>query len=76
MSSISDFTGLTVNLEGNLVVLGRYISDLGIEKAVMFTINPNTGLRIGGPTVIPLPVYLPTDIAFDPNSKDYWVVDR
>ena len=63
-------------MEGNLVLMGRYIDQVDVEVPVIFSLDPDTAARIGGPATVPPPVYLPTDIAFDPNSKDYWVVDR
>jgi len=73
-----DFTGITFNLEGNLVVLGRRLTDdiPPIEQAVLYTINLN-GQRVGGPISIPQPpIITPTDLAFDHTYKNYWVVDR
>jgi len=75
----ADFTDISFNLEGNLVVLGRQITPDGVEEGVLYTfsIEPlHFGDRVGGPIHILPPVSIPTGISFDHNSKNYWLVDR
>lgn len=75
-----DFTGCTINLEGNLVLIGKtyYQSDPPQVKPVIFFLNPNSPQKgiIQGPAFVEAPLIWPTDIAFDPTYKSYWMVDR
>jgi len=72
-----DFTGLTFNLEGNLAAVGRRLTDdfPPFEQGVVYTFSTQ-GERIGGPIAIVGPMETPTDIAYDFQSRNYWMVDR